>query len=257
MPSPAPLVALRDIPRAFCLLSRLPMPRVDDWSRQGAAAWAYPLVGLGLGAIAALVGWAAAALGLPAPLVAFLTLGALVLMSGAMHEDGLADTVDGFWGGWTKERRLEIMKDSQIGCYGVIALVLTLGLRWAALWALWQAGAGTAIPAVIAVAMLSRAAICVPMQALPNARGSGVAHGVGAVPWRTMLLALALASALSLLLLGGVVVMLLIVGALMVLGLCRLARHKIGGLTGDVLGAMQQIVEIALLLGLVAALPGA
>jgi adenosylcobinamide-GDP ribazoletransferase len=255
MPAPAPLLALRDIPRAFCLLSRLPMPPVDDWSRQAEAAWAYPLVGLGLGSLAALLGWGGAALGLAPALVAFLVLGALVLLSGAMHEDGLADTVDGFWGGWTRERRLGIMKDSQIGCYGVIALFLSLGLRWAAIWALWEMGAASAIPAVIAVAMLSRAAICVPMHALPNARGSGVAHGVGAVPRNTMLLALALASVLSLFLLGSVVIALFFVGALTVLAFCRLARHKIGGQTGDVLGATQQVVEITLLLCLVATLP--
>lgn len=237
-----------DILRAFTLLSRVPMPLLDDWSRQAQAAWAYPLVGLGLGLFASVFGLCATALGLPAPVVALLVLGALIVLSGAMHEDGLADTVDGFWGGWSVARRLEIMKDSQIGTYGVIALFLSLGARWAALWVLWQAGAGVAIPALVAAAMLSRAAMTVPMHALPNARGSGVAHGVGAVPRATVLTALALAGVLSLGLLGGDVLWPMLAGVVVVLGICRLARRKIGGHTGDVLGATQQITEIAVLL---------
>ncbi len=75
-----------------------------------------------------------------------MSLGLLAMMTGAMHEDGLADTVDGFWGGWTVQRRLEIMKDSHIGSYGVIALVLSLGLRWMALSAAVRGGAGRCPP---------------------------------------------------------------------------------------------------------------
>ena len=248
MSSRPALAVPSDILRAFVLLSRVPMPRLQDWSRQARAAWAYPFVGLVLGLVAALAGALAAAAGLPAPLVALLVLAVLIGLSGAMHEDGLADTADGFWGGWTVARRLEIMKDSQIGSYGVIALILSLGARWAALSALWAAGTALAIPAVIVAAVLSRAAMTVPMHALPNARGTGVAHGVGAVPRATMGVSLALAGGLAVLFAGGAAVWCALAGSVSVLGLCHLARRKIGGYTGDVLGSTQQTTEIVVLL---------
>src|SRR6056297_2945829 len=104
-----PLARPVDLLLALSLLSRLPLPEPEqsDWSRQARAVWAYPLVGLVLGALACLAGLLAHWLGLPAPLVALVTLATLIAASGAMHEDGLADCADGFWGGWTPARRLE------------------------------------------------------------------------------------------------------------------------------------------------------
>ena len=101
-----------------------------------------------------------------------------MITTGAMHEDGLADTVDGLWGGWTRDRRLEIMKDSHIGTYGVLALIVSAGLRWSVLAGLLTLGAGP----VVAIAVLSRASMPALMAALPNARGDGLAHKVGAPP---------------------------------------------------------------------------
>ena len=93
---------------------------------------------------------------------------------GAMHADGLADCADGFWGGWTIERRLEIMKDSHIGAYGVIALILIIGLQWQIVAALMQAE--IAFIALISAAVLSRAPLPLIMARIPNARGSGLSH---------------------------------------------------------------------------------
>ena len=112
----------RDIPMAFLLLSRLPLPHLhlptEPHRPPARAAWAYPLVGIVLALIAGGLGLALLELGAMPPLVAGLVLLALVMLSGAMHEDGLADCADGFWGGWTKERRVRIMRDSTVGDYG-------------------------------------------------------------------------------------------------------------------------------------------
>ncbi len=245
------LVMLADIPAAIGLLSRLPVN--SDGDRGAASAWAFPIVGLIVGVIAAAIGWTSLAIGLSASLTAGITLVSLVVMTGAMHEDGLADTVDGLWGGWDKERRLEIMKDSHIGAYGVIALVLSLLLRWVALTALAQAGLLTIT--LIAVATLSRAPMVVVMALMPNARDSGLSASVGRVDTKTAMIAVGIAIIATMALLGwsGIttIVAVTITGCIVAL----IAQRKIGGQTGDILGASQQITEIAALLALTTALP--
>ncbi len=247
----APLARPGDVLLAYGLLSRMPMPRTAA-SRGARAAWAYPLVGIGIGTLAALGGAVALALGLPAPLAALVTLATLVATTGAMHEDGLADTADGLWGGWTRERRLEIMRDSRIGTYGVIALVLALGARGAALWLLFEAGTGVAAVAILTAAALSRATMPALMAALPHAREDGLSKRVGAVSRATAALAIGIGALTALLLTGwGAIGAMLWAGAAaFAVGL--VARRKIGGQTGDILGATQQLAEIAVLFSLVA-----
>jgi adenosylcobinamide-GDP ribazoletransferase len=164
--------------------------------------------------------------------------------TGALHEDGLADTVDGFFGGWTRERRLDIMKDSHIGSYGTLALILSVLARWAALCAVLP----VSIWAVVAVAALSRAPMAVVMWALPNARGQGLSQSVGRpdaqAAWVAVALAL-IAGVLALELAATLMVALCV--AVAVLGLMALARARIGGQTGDVLGATQQVAEVVAL----------
>jgi adenosylcobinamide-GDP ribazoletransferase len=240
-----------DLALALGLLTRLPVS-LGGTTRGARAAWAWPLAGAVLGAIASLVGWGALALDLPAPVAALLSLGALVMLSGALHEDGLADTVDGFWGGWTRERRLEIMRDSRVGSYGVIALVLTLALRGVALWFLFEAGPGAAAAALVTSAMLSRAAMAGAMAALPHARESGLAQAQGRPPVATVAVAVALALGAALLLCGMSGLVAAGSAALVAVVFGRLALVKIGGQTGDVLGAVQQGAEIAALLCLLA-----
>ncbi len=137
------LIDPRDVAAATGLLSRLPVPVDTDLAtRRGArAAWAYPIAGLAIGIVAASVGQIAIWLGLGPMLVAGLVIATLVVITGALHEDGLSDAADGLWGGWTAERRLEIMKDSRIGAYGVLALVIVVALRWQALGGIIQSGA--------------------------------------------------------------------------------------------------------------------
>lgn len=100
------------------------------------STWALPVAGLMVGLAGALVYKVSSRFGLTPNLAALLTLAATALITGALHEDGLADTADGLGGGRTRERKLEIMRDSRIGTYGVCALILSFGLRWSALAAI-------------------------------------------------------------------------------------------------------------------------
>ncbi|MEM7074227.1 MAG: adenosylcobinamide-GDP ribazoletransferase [Pseudomonadota bacterium] len=242
------LIRGSDLPLALALLTRLPVPLPGGGhaaSRTARAAWAYPLVGLAPGGLAALTGLLAITLGLGPPIAAMIALITMIFATGALHEDGLADCADGFWGGWTPERRLEIMRDSRIGTYGVLALIVSLGLRWAALSALF--GTGQAAAALLTAAVLSRAAMPALMSALPHARRDGLSHSVGRVPRRTAGLAAFLGFAVSVVIFGPAGVALSVLAALTALGVGALTRSRIGGQSGDVLGATQQLVEIAVL----------
>lgn len=240
-----------DLPAALGLLTRVPIPIDQDLAtaRGAAAAWSYPIVGAIIGVILAasipLLLWT----GLPGGLVAALVLAISVIVTGAMHEDGLADSADGLWGGWDRERRLAIMKDSHIGVYGVIAVGLSMLIRWLALVAIIATGGYWTL--LIAVGALSRASMVVVMTALPHARINGLSRSVG----QPSVLTLALAIGLALLLALPSDNYLLIPAAVLSTLICAtIARIKIGGQTGDILGATQQATETALLLTVVATL---
>lgn len=241
---------------ALVLLTRLPLPRLPDaaFTGQARAAWAFPLAGIAVALIAGAAGLTALALGVTPAAVALLVIAAQIALTGAMHEDGLADTVDGLWGGFTRERRLEIMKDSRIGSYGVLVLVIGVGLRWAALAAL--IAAGHLWGPLLAAAALSRGTLPALMTVLPPARPGGLSSSVGRPGRDASLAALALGAALALVATGPAVILPALAALLAVLGLAHLARIRIGGQTGDILGAAQQLAEIVLLLGLQAALAG-
>ena len=235
-----------DVILALALLTRLPLPHRPLAGRApSAAAWAYPLVGLVVAGIALAVGWVLQSLGTAAPITAAFILLSMIVVTGAMHEDGLADCADGFWGGWTVERRLEIMKDSQIGTYGVIALGFSLILRWYVLTMLLDKGAHVA--ALLTAAVMSRAAMVWVMHGLANARKGGLSAQTGRPARSTMLGALALGVAAAVLAPTVSFLWLLLLAAGLMLACAQIARRKIGGQTGDVLGATQQVVEIGVL----------
>ncbi len=240
-----------DLAAALGLLTRLPVRASRAARERGArAAWAYPLAGALVGALAGLAGWAALALGLPGPVAAGLLLSVQVVLTGALHEDGLADVADGFWGGWTPARRLEIMRDSRIGAYGALALILTLGLRWSSLAALPPEAL---LPAAIAAGALSRAGMVAVMAALPPARAEGLSARVGRPAAVTAALGGALALALAGLAVGPAAAFVAATAvSIAAVGMAALARSRIGGQTGDVLGATQQAGELAALIALVA-----
>ncbi|CTQ33799.1 adenosylcobinamide-GDP ribazoletransferase [Jannaschia rubra] len=235
-----------DLVSAAMLLTRLPV-RGRPTDPAARAAWAWPVVGGLIGAIAAGVGTALGAMGAEPPVVAAVVLLSLILLTGALHEDGLADAADGLWGGGTRDRRLEIMRDSRIGTYGVIALVLSLLLRWALIAIALQQG--QMVEVVLAAAIVSRAPMAIAMRWLPAARDDGVSRGAGRPPAWAAQAGLLLAG-LVLLFFGGhgLVAAMLVAGVL--LGVGHLARSRIGGQTGDVLGTIQQLSEIAVLVAL-------
>lgn len=253
---PAP-VGARDPLVAASLLSRIPVP-IDPQAaagRMAAAVWAYPLVGAVLGALAGGVLAGLSAAGLPSGLAAAAALTAGALATGAMHEDGLADCADGIGGGWSRERRLEIMKDSRVGAYGVLALILSSLARWSALAALAGESPGATIAALAACGACSRAPLGAIMRWVPNARaGPGLSASVGRPPVASAGLALSLGLVIPAVLHGwlGLAAAL---AALPAAGLMALfAWRKLGGQTGDVLGAAQVLGEIAALTALLAVL---
>ena len=236
---------------AVMLCTRLPAGKQVADPDLAASVWAYPLVGALLGAITALVMILASTV-LPTTLAAGLALMALVAMTGGMHEDGLADTADGFGGGRDRERKLEIMHDSRVGTYGALALILSLGLRW---MAFVHVGAiDTITPALVAAGASSRAAMALVLATTPPARQDGLGALARAPATDVVLLALAIALFPLLHYGWGLLLLVLVVSASF--GLVRhLAMRQIGGFTGDVLGAVQQVSEIAVLLAIVALSP--
>jgi adenosylcobinamide-GDP ribazoletransferase len=246
------LVAAQDIPAALGLLTRLPIPvdHATATARGAAAAWAWPLAGLAVALLAGLAGWITLSLGLPPGIAALLVLATQVIVTGAMHEDGLADCADGLWGGWTIPRRLEIMKDSRTGAYGVIALILSLLLRWSALTTL--IGLGSLWAPLIAVAMISRVPMVALMVMLPNARDTGLSRSVGRPSAQTLALAISVAMAGAFVAKGSAAFGLLLAVAVVTVFSATIAKAKIKGQTGDILGAGQQLAEITTLLTLVA-----
>lgn len=221
------------------------------------AARAFPLVGALIGGIGGTVILVAVALGLATTIAAALAVTATVLVTGALHEDGLADTADGFGGGGTTLRKLEIMDDSRIGTFGTVALLLSLLLRIIALAALIPAGAVAAAMALIAAEAASRGALVRLWHELPAARPGGMADGVGPPDDHAMLAALAgsaIIVAIAIVPFFGLWAAL--VGALVLIatafGFARLSANQIGGQTGDTLGACQQCTSIAFLIAVAA-----
>lgn len=235
---------------ALGFFSRFPLPAPRDFRRALRLA---PLAGLVLGAGAGALFFAAQKLGLPPMAAALLALASLALATGALHEDGLADIADGFGGGFSRERKLEIMKDSRIGAFGASALILSFGLRAAALAAL---PAASGFAALAGSGGFSRAMALVPLILLPPARDHGAGQAAGGQN-RDLLPALPLSLPIGLIpLLSGAplssCLVAVVLAGLATLGLCALAKTQIGGQTGDVAGAAQQIAEIFYLLTLAA-----
>jgi adenosylcobinamide-GDP ribazoletransferase len=228
---------------AVMLLTRLPAGRISGTAPgMAASSWAWPLAGALVGGIAAMIFAVACALGLPAEISALLALAAGILATGGMHEDGLADMADGCGGGRDRAQKLEIMRDSRIGSYGVLALLVSVGLRVAGMAAL--GAPAVVVPALIALAMASRAALPLWLALLPPARTDGLGHGAARPKAGTVALALILGQAGWLLLPAGCW---LPVAAAVVFGgaiASLIALRQLGGQTGDALGAAQQGAEI-------------
>ena len=211
------------------------------------AAWAFPLVGAGIGGVAAFAFLLVQLLGLGDWLAALIAVLAGLALTGALHEDGLADAADGLIGGHDREERLAIMRDSRHGTFGVLAIVLSVLLRAAAL-----AGIGEPVHAglaLIAAHAASRAALPWAMRALAPARTEGLGAAAGKPRTPLAIAALGIGMLITLAALGparGAIAFGLAGAAVFAMGV--VAHRRIGGYTGDVLGAFQQIGEIVMLL---------
>lgn len=231
------------------LLTRLPAGRLDSVPPLSAAAWAYPLAGAVVGIVCGLAFFGARWLGLPPLPAAIISVAVGVVTTGGMHEDGLADLADGFGGGGDRARKLEIMRDSRVGSYGVIALCLALFLR-AVLLAEVLPGHNP-IFILIGVGALSRAPLPLLMRILPAARGDGLGHSAAIrIGTGKVVAAGVIGLLLAVLFLPGYFfgTILASVAAIVMTG--HLARRQIGGFTGDVLGAAQIACELSVLLTL-------
>jgi cobalamin 5'-phosphate synthase/cobalamin synthase len=234
---------------ATAFLTRLPVPVVAGAVDVGRAARWFPLIGGLLGGATALIAWTMTeVMDVPAALTATLVVGLGAWATGAIHLDGLADTVDGFGGGRDREGVLRIMRDPLIGSYGAAALVIVIGIKVTAIAALLDRGA--ALPFVVAAPAMSRWTISALAAWLPYAPTEG---GLGqAVAHERDTIGLAVATAVpALIAIGALRVDALIVWAFVTLTavwIARTARRRIGGVTGDVFGASVELTETSVLL---------
>lgn len=226
---------------AFSFLTVLPVGRLrvgpdDSLGR----AW-FPLVGLVLGILGAAAGWGVRLVSVPA-LGALVTVGVLVLLTGALHLDGLADSADGLFGGADRDRRLAIMRDPRVGVFGAAALILVLLGDVLALTALRPLEAALA---VVSAAALARFAMLCCVVALPYVRSSGL--GVAAARGRAVRDVAVGVPFAALPLIWDWRHGLLAVGLVLVstLAVALFARHRIGGATGDVYGAVVEVGQLA------------
>ena len=243
----------RDTRITATFLTRLPVATGQAGAGPLAgAARAFAIVGAAVGLLAGAALLLADWLGLHPLASAFIALAVAAGVTGALHEDGLADVADGFGGGRTRAQKLKIMRDSRIGPYGVLALLFSVGLRASILAGLM--GPWAAAAALIAAGAGSRAALPVVMYRMKPARTSGLAVDAGRPRKEDAITGALLGGALVLLFLGpadGVAA--LLAGAAAAALMAALAQRQIGGHTGDVLGAVQQATECAILMAAVAA----
>lgn len=237
---------LHDFLACLVFFTRLPVPRSDDEERRFAVSlWAAPLAGLVIGGIGGVVYLVAVRMGIPPLPATAIALAGVLMVTGCLHEDGLSDMADGFGGGKTRERKLEIMHDSRIGAFGASALIISLLARWSAVASIF--GPWLAFLAFVAAHTASRAAIPAFMHLVPPARTEGLAAKVGGVSMETAGVAGAIGFA-GLLLLGMSTALAAAIALVAWVIFFRwLALRQIGGQTGDVIGAMQQGAEIIVL----------
>jgi adenosylcobinamide-GDP ribazoletransferase len=252
-PPPVPVLGwIAETRLALAFLTRLPAPLPAELAVQpvGAAVRAFPLVGVLVGGVGAAVYFASDLLGMSPTVSALLAVAAMAILTGGLHEDGLADAADGL-GGATREQSLAIMRDSRIGTFGVMALFFVLSLRVVGL-----SYAGSSIEAaclLVAAAAGSRAVMPALMYGLPPARRDGLGWTAGHPDRRRVVDAGALGALIVVAALWPIWGLLAIACAATAAALVAcLAHRRLGGQTGDVLGAAQQLAETAILLSYVA-----
>lgn len=251
--SPPQLTVIhRDIMAAVMILTRIPVDWPEDAEAPDTARsyWAFPLVGVGVAAIPALAGAGLISLGLPALAVAALTLLGVMLLTGGLHHDGLADVTDSL-GGRDRDHRLAIMHDSTIGSFGTLGLITTMIISTSCLAHLASHGAMVMAASLIATAAMSRAMMALQRWHRPTPTDKGLASATGAPSTTVMVMAMMLGLLAGLLFLttsGALVAMALGVIVTLLVGLFMM--RWVGGVNGDGLGTSQQLSEAAMLMAL-------
>ena len=236
-----------DLRTAVAFLTRLPMPHPDGPMPANfvRAHRMFPVVGAVIGVFVGLLYLGMLGIGIPNLAAAALALGASAILTGALHEDGLADVADGFGGGRDRSAKLEIMRDSRLGTYGALILMVSFVAKLSALAALPGA---LVLPGLVAAHALARGVLPAMSMSLPYARKDGLAANAGRPDLRMAAIAAGLALAIALLSLPwteALAAALAAGGSAVVVGI--LAQRQIGGQTGDVLGAAEQAAETAIL----------
>jgi adenosylcobinamide-GDP ribazoletransferase len=234
---------------AVQFLTRIPVRVRFETGDLRRAAGAFPAVGALVAAIGIGVRWAVDPM-LGAALATVVALASMIAVTGAFHEDGFADAADGLWGGDTPEERLRIMRDSRLGTYGTVALVLLLATKLLALTPMSVgAFASTVVPAMV----LGRASSLALMRVLPPAPDSlaTLAGAPTAAGWAVA----GVTCALSLAGFGLRAWLPVAAAAVATLASIWLVRRKVGGVNGDQLGAANQLVEVSVLLAGAAVFP--
>jgi adenosylcobinamide-GDP ribazoletransferase len=237
-----------DLSLAVALLTRIPVPQPTGAAsdRMARAQRAFPLVGAMVGLASGLVDRCLLAIGIPELAAAAVALGAAALLTGALHEDGLADVGDGFGGGRDRDKKLAIMRDSRIGTYGVLALLVSFVAKCSALASLPIA---EIIPVLIVAHALARAAIPAVTANMRFARDDGLGRSAGRPDAASAVIAGVIAIVVALLCLPfGIALLAVMVTAAAAAAMAMLAWRQIGGVTGDVFGAIEQTAETAVLL---------
>jgi adenosylcobinamide-GDP ribazoletransferase len=244
---------LDDFRTAVAFLTRLPMPHPDGATPQNfvRAHRMFPVVGALIGAAVGLLCLGLRYIGVPDLAAAALALGGSAILTGALHEDGLADVADG-GGGRNLESKLEIMRDSRLGTYGAMILLVSFAAKLSALAAIAD---GYVVPALIAAHALARGVLPAMSMNLPYARKDGLARNAGQPDAATAAIASGVALVIALLSLSWTNALCAALAAgLSAFGMARLAMRQIGGQTGDVLGGAEQVSETAILVLLAARL---
>jgi adenosylcobinamide-GDP ribazoletransferase len=245
---------LEDLRAAVAFLTRVPMPHPDgpmppNFAR---AHRAFPLVGAIIGMLTGLIYLGFLRIGVPILGAAACALGASAILTGALHEDGLADVADGFGGGRDKAAKLEIMLDSRLGTFGALILLVSFVAKLSALAAMPR---GAIVPSLVASHALARGVLPIMVMTMPYARKEGLAASVGKPNVATTAIAVVLALLIAVLALPWLEALgAALVAGLAAGGMAMLALRQIGGQTGDVLGGTEQVAETAILLLLAARL---
>ncbi|MCT8266614.1 MULTISPECIES: adenosylcobinamide-GDP ribazoletransferase [Afifella] len=241
----------QDLRACLAFLSRLPIrakPEPSEERPLSVSSACLPLAGMLIALTPAVILSLIISFGGSTVLAAAVALGAMALITGGLHEDGLGDTADGFGGGKTREQRLEIMHDSRIGTYALLALLFTVIIKVVALGEISQS-VGVGAFSIICVAALSRALAYTHWTSLPPARTDGVASWAG---WpKTADLGFAVLLSVPAILILIVMfpftgILAIILATLGVFAFSAMARRLIGGHTGDTIGASEQIAATIL-----------